>query len=154
MNYNKTNIMEQQETPVDNTHLSEEELNEFRDRLLDMKQDAEGKINTLKSEIDEIENKMNDTDSSSAHHQGDLGSDEELRETKYTLIENQQDKLEKITTALDRFESGNYGVCMVTGKPIQKERLEAMPYAVHSVDAKKGQNSPESKEDLSVNQAV
>ncbi|MFN1835096.1 TraR/DksA family transcriptional regulator [Balneola sp. MJW-20] len=146
--------MTTQDAPVNNTHLSDKELDHFKARLLEMKQEAENKISTLKNEISDLEGNLNDTDSSSAHHQGDLGSDEEIRETKYTLIEKQQEKLEHITAALDRFESGNYGICIVTGKAIQKERLEAIPYTVHSVGAKKGDAVPEGEKDLKVSEAV
>lgn len=146
--------MSTNETPVDSSHLTQDEIAHFKDRLLEEQEEAEQKIKELQSSIDEIENKMDDTSSGSAHHQGDLGSSEELRETNYTLIEKQKDKLEQITAALDRIETGNYGTCVVTGKPIQKGRLEAMPYTRHSVDAKKGNITPEEKERLSVNEAV
>lgn len=146
--------MSNTETPVNSTHLSEDEIAHFKERLLEEKKQAENKIEELQSSIDEIENKMDDTSSGSAHHQGDLGSSEELRETNYTLIEKQKDKLEQITAALDRIETGNYGICVVTGEPIQKDRLEAIPYTRHSVKAKKGNITPEEKERLSVNKAV
>jgi RNA polymerase-binding protein DksA len=146
--------MSKDETPVNSTHLSEEDLDHFKERLLEEQKDAESKIGELQSSIDEIENKMDDTNSGSAHHQGDIGSSEELRETNYTLIEKQKDKLDQITAALDRIETGNYGTCIVTGKPIQKGRLEVMPYTAHCVDAMKGDISPKSKERLKVNEAV
>ena len=139
------------ETPVNSTYLSEEELDHFKEKLIEEKIKAESKIKSLQESIDEIENKMDDTSSGAAHHHGDLGSNEEIRETNYTLIEKQKDKLEQITAALDRIETGNYGICIVTGEPIQKGRLEAMPYALHSVEAKKGTTSPSSKERLSIN---
>ncbi|HCD52636.1 MAG TPA: hypothetical protein DEQ34_09325 [Balneolaceae bacterium] len=142
------------ETPVNSTHLSEKEIQHFKERLLDEQTEAEQKIRTLQESIDEIESKMDDNASGTAHHQGDLGSGEEIRETNYTLIEKQNEKLEKITAALGRIETGNYGICLTTGKPIQKERLEAIPYATQSVDAKQGKISPEQKERLSVNQAI
>ncbi|MEP5943248.1 MAG: TraR/DksA C4-type zinc finger protein, partial [Balneola sp.] len=63
-------------------------------------------------------------------------------------------KLEKINVALDRIATGNYGTCVVTGDQIQRERLEIMPYAVHSVDAMKGNIEPDEKERLSINEAT
>ncbi len=126
------------ETPVNSTYLSEEELDHFKEMLIEEKIKAESKIRSLQESIDEIENKMDDTSSGAAHHQGDLGSNEEIRETNYTLIEKQKQKLEQITAAFDRIETGNYGICIVTGDKIQKGRLEAMPYALHSVNAKEG----------------
>jgi len=142
------------ETPVDNTTLTEKELDHFKNKLVDEQKEAEEKINDLEQSLEEIEANKGDRASSSAHHQGNLGSWEEQRETKYTLIEKQKKKIEKIKVALDRFETGNYGICVVTGDRIQKERLEIMPYAVHSVDAMEGNIEPDGKERLSVNEAT
>lgn len=142
------------ETPVDNTALTEKELDYFKDKLEEEQKEAEVKINDLEQSLEEMEANKDDNASSSAHHQGDLGSWEEQRETKYTLIEKQKRKLEKIKVALDRISTGNYGTCVVTGNHIQKERLEAMPYAVHSVDAMEGNIEPDEKERLSVNEAT
>lgn len=126
------------ETPVNSTYLTNEELDHFRERLSEEKMTAESEIEKLQNSIDETEAKLEDNVSGSAHHQGDLGSSEEIRETNYTLIEKQREKLDQITVAFDRIDPGNYGICIVTGKPIQKERLEAIPYSLHSVEAKKG----------------
>ncbi|MEQ8577265.1 MAG: hypothetical protein RIC57_10145 [Balneola sp.] len=142
------------ETPVDNTTLTEKELDHFKNKLVDEQKEAEEKINDLEQSLEEIEANKGDRASSSAHHQGNLGSWEEQRETKYTLIEKQKKKIEKIKVALDRIETGNYGICVVTGDRIQKERLEIMPYAVHSVDAMEGNIEPDGKERLSVNEAT
>tara|TARA_R110000868_G_scaffold306734_1_gene568059 strand:+ start:91878 stop:92321 length:444 start_codon:yes stop_codon:yes gene_type:complete len=142
--------MEIKETPINSTYLSKEELDHFKEKLIEEKIKSESEIKTLQASIDEIENKMDDTSSGSAHHQGDLGSSEDLRATNYTLIEKQKEKLEQITAALDRIETGNYGICIVTGNPIQKGRLEAIPYALHSVDAKKGSVLVSTKDQLNV----
>lgn len=142
--------MSTNETAVNNTQLSDKELEHFKEQLLVEKQKAEERINDLEDSVSEIEQKMDDTTSGRAHHQGDLGSEEEIRKTNYTLIEKQKDKLEKITAALDRIGTGNYGICLVTGKPIPKERLEIMPWATHSVAAKEGTIGPDRKEQLSV----
>ncbi|MFY0696881.1 MAG: hypothetical protein JXR11_03425 [Balneola sp.] len=146
--------MSSNETPVDNTALTEKELDHFKNKLVDEQKEAEDKINELEQSLKDIEANKGDRASSSAHHQGNLGSLEEQRETKYTLIEKQKRKLEKINVALDRIATGNYGTCVVTGDQIQRERLEIMPYAVHSVDAMEGNIEPDEKERLSVNEAT
>jgi RNA polymerase-binding transcription factor DksA len=43
-------------------------------------------------------------------------------------------RLRLIESALARIESGQYGICMKSGKPIPKERLEAIPYALYRVE--------------------
>lgn len=41
-----------------------------------------------------------------------------------------RNEAEKIKQALSRIDSGTYGICLVCGEPIRKERLDALPYAV------------------------
>lgn len=43
-------------------------------------------------------------------------------------------RLKQIEAALGRIESGHYGYCLKTGKPIPKERLEAIPYALYTIE--------------------
>ena len=52
----------------------------------------------------------------------------------------QATRLEKfirdLKNALIRIENKTYGVCRVTGKLIDKERLKAVPHATLSIEAK------------------
>lgn len=118
------------------THLSEEELGHFKQKLEKEKNEAEKEIKRLKSSADSIDSNADDRQSGQDHHPGDVASDAQLKKTNYTLLEKQREKHKKIEAALERIESGTYGVCLITGKPIKKERLEAIPYVMHSVDAK------------------
>lgn len=43
-------------------------------------------------------------------------------------------RLRLIESALSRIDNGTYGICLKTGKPIPKERLEAIPYALYTVE--------------------
>jgi RNA polymerase-binding protein DksA len=43
-------------------------------------------------------------------------------------------RLRLIDAALSRIENGKYGFCLGTGKPIPKERLEAIPYALYTME--------------------
>ncbi len=43
-------------------------------------------------------------------------------------------RLRLIEAALARIENGKYGICLKSGKPIPKERLEAIPYALYRVE--------------------
>jgi DnaK suppressor protein len=46
-------------------------------------------------------------------------------------------RLNLIDAALARIREGRYGVCLKTGRPIPEERLEAIPYALYTVEAQK-----------------
>jgi len=54
-------------------------------------------------------------------------------------VEADEDAVERITLAqieraLGRIQDGTYGVSVVSGRPIPKNRLEAVPYATTLVD--------------------
>jgi len=127
--------MDKQETPIENTPFNKKELEYFRKRLLDEKEKAEIRIKNLKESIGDLNEAELDEKSSLDDHQGNIGTDELNKETKYTMIEKEKKKIEKIIVALDRIADGNYGICLATGKPIAKERLEAIPYALYTVEA-------------------
>jgi RNA polymerase-binding transcription factor DksA len=118
------------------THLSDDELEHFRTRLRNEKHESEQEIERLKASADSIDKNSDDRQSGQDHHPGDVASDAQMKKTNYTLLEKQREKHKMIEAALERIESGTYGICLITVKPIKKERLEALPYAMHSVDAK------------------
>ncbi|MFD2533213.1 TraR/DksA family transcriptional regulator [Gracilimonas halophila] len=128
--------MEKQEAPIRNTPFSDEELEHFEKKLKEEQKESEEKIEQYQDHLEEMENNLDDTNSSAAHHQGNIGTSEDERERYYIMIEKEKEKQEEINMALNRIETGNYGICKVTGEPIQKERLEAKPYAKYSVNAK------------------
>ena len=56
------------------------------------------------------------------------------RELDYSLEENSETVLREIDAALQRIEDGTYGVCEGCGKPIEEERLEAIPWTRLCID--------------------
>ena len=52
------------------------------------------------------------------------------------LAERQQKFIKQIELALQRIKSGTYGICVLTGKLIDKERLKVVPHTMYAVDAK------------------
>lgn len=118
------------------SQLSEDELQHFKDKLKKEKKETEQKIEELRSSAESIDDNADDQKSGTDHHPGDVASDTQIKKTNLTLLEKQREKQKKIDAALERIESGTYGICLATGKPIQKERLEAIPYVMHAVDAK------------------
>ena len=78
---------------------------------------------------------------------GDLQFDEESGEGDSWAVERERDlalsaaaraAVDLIDNALQRIDNGTYGVCMISGKPIQKERLRAIPWAAERVEYKAG----------------
>jgi RNA polymerase-binding transcription factor DksA len=67
---------------------------------------------------------------------GDVASLSYGREFSMGLVERQQKYLEQVDDALARIEDGTYGICKVTGEPIDIERLEEVLVAKYSVKGK------------------
>lgn len=106
------------------------ELNEIKKRLLEEREE----LKRQGAEIDESSFGGAQTDVT-----GDLASfDEEFadagtatfeRERDLSLSNNIRDLIEKIDHALERIEEGSYGLCERCGRPIEKARIKALPYA-------------------------
>ncbi|WP_419945866.1 TraR/DksA family transcriptional regulator [Candidatus Poriferisodalis sp.] len=76
---------------------------------------------------------------------GDVQFDEESGEGDSIAVERdralqisarEREEIAEIDAALARIDNGTYGVCVVSGKPIPKERLEAIPHASMRVEVK------------------
>jgi len=76
---------------------------------------------------------------------GDVQFDEESgdgdtlqveRERDLALSSYAQNAVDEIDEAIARLKAGVYGVCVTSGKPIPKERLEAIPWAAERVEYK------------------
>ena len=65
--------------------------------------------------------------SSIDQHPGDSGTETFEMEKNVSLLEQVDDELLEVETAVQRLERGTYGTCQVCGRPIGDERLEAMP---------------------------
>jgi DnaK suppressor protein len=58
----------------------------------------------------------------------DLASEERNREINLILSDRDRDKLQAIEDALERIDSGTYGICEMCEEEIAPERLEALPF--------------------------
>ncbi len=75
--------------------------------------------------------------SSYGQHMADAGTDTFDRDFALSLVSSEQEALTEIDAAIKRIHDGTYGVCEVTGKPIAKERLLAVPFTRYSAEAQK-----------------
>lgn len=70
-------------------------------------------------------------------HMADAGTDEFDRDFALSMISSDQNALYEIEEALNRIRSGTYGVCELSGKEIEPERLAAIPWTRFSADAQR-----------------
>lgn len=98
----------------------------------------------LREELDQLRKQAADIEEGSfggaqSEVTGDLASfDEEYadagtatfeREKDLSLTNNIRDLIEKTEHALSRIDEGTYGLCERCGRPIEKARIKALPYA-------------------------
>jgi DnaK suppressor protein len=109
--------------------LSASELAELRGAL-------EHERTELASQLNEIETST--FSQAQSELSGEMAFDDEYadagtatfeRERDLSLENNVRDLLQKIEKALTRMDEGTYGTCERCGKPIEKARLKALPYA-------------------------
>jgi RNA polymerase-binding transcription factor DksA len=62
----------------------------------------------------------------------DAGSEETLNDMSFASAAATKETLHEVLDALRRIERGNYGICEITGQPIEAERLNAIPWARYS----------------------
>lgn len=117
------------------TPFSDEELEHFKELILERRRAAKEDIDRMRAQIEEASEQANDNTAYS-FHMADAGTDAMEREKLYLMIARQQKYIGYLDRALERIKNKTYGICKVTGEPISKERLEAVPHTEISIEAK------------------
>ncbi|HEX9659504.1 MAG TPA: TraR/DksA C4-type zinc finger protein [Rhodothermales bacterium] len=120
------------------TPFTEGELDYFRNIILEKRAAAQEDIDRMRNLLEDAR-EAGQNDSAYSFHMADAGTDAMEREKLYLMIARQQKYVGYLNRALDRIENKVYGICKVTGKPIAKERLEAVPHTEISIEAKRQQ---------------
>jgi RNA polymerase-binding protein DksA len=114
---------------------SDEELEEFRAIIEKKLEDARTDLERLKSSLDHSDD-HGTSDTSPTFKMIEDGSETLSREETAQLASRQEKFIKHLEDALVRIENKTYGICRVTGKKIQKERLKLVPHATLSIEAK------------------
>tara|TARA_R100000789_G_scaffold76590_1_gene71965 strand:- start:124 stop:507 length:384 start_codon:yes stop_codon:yes gene_type:complete len=122
-------------TDTERTRYSDAELEEFRAILNDKIKKATEQLELIKSSYKNDSNNGTD-DTSPTFKAFDEGSEVMSKEANSQLAIRQEKFILDLKNALVRIENKTYGVCRVTGKLINKERLKLVPHATLSIEAK------------------
>lgn len=88
-----------------------------------------------------MNNASNGTDDTAPQFKAfDEGSIVMSKETSAQLAIRQEKFIRDLKNALIRIENKTYGICRITGKLINKKRLELVPHATLSIEAKNMQS--------------
>jgi DnaK suppressor protein len=106
--------------------LTAAEIRQFRELLVALRDRLSGQISSLKSDslkrVDEV-NTVED------------GTDAFERQFALNIASSENDSLFEIEEALRRIDGGTFGICEMSGEPIELERLKAIPYTRYSLAA-------------------
>ena len=110
----------------------------FRKTILD-------KMENISREMGEMKNGVLNTDSSKANmspdsiysvHMADAGTDSHEREKSFLFLSREDSYYRNLENALERIDSGAFGVCQICGELISEERMMEVLNATKCVDCK------------------
>lgn len=112
------------------TGLKKKDLDGYLKELLEKRSEIIGNVRGMETE-------RNASLGDIAHmplHMADVGSDNFEQEFTLGLMESERERLRDIEDAILRMREGYYGVCVESGRPIQRMRLEFAPWAKYCID--------------------
>ena len=118
------------------TRYSDEELEEFRQLILQKLDKAVKEYESLRADVMNTGN--NDVaDTSPTFKVLEEGASTLSKEESGRFAQRQAQFIKHLQAALVRIENKTYGIDRITGKLIPKERLRAVPHATLGVESKK-----------------
>lgn len=114
---------------------SDAELEEFRTLIQEKIDKAQHDLELIKSAYMNDHNNGTE-DTAPTFKAFDEGSEVMSKESNSQLAIRQEKFIRDLKNALIRIENKTYGICRVTGKLINRKRLELVPHATLSIEAK------------------
>ena len=118
-----------------NVRYSDKDLTEFKELIKEKIQKAQNDLELIRSAYMNDHNNGTE-DTSPTFKAFDEGSEVMSKESNSQLAIRQEKFIRDLKNALIRIENKTYGICRVTGKLINKERLKLVPHATLSIEAK------------------
>jgi DnaK suppressor protein len=114
-----------------NTELDENFIAQQKERLQSLREDL---LRIMRAADEDERSRAVQEGDFTEHDFGDLSRDIFDREIDATIVEQVEQRLEIIDRALQKIEEGTYGLSDVSGEPIPRGRLEAVPEAIRTVE--------------------
>lgn len=114
---------------------TDKELEEFKNLILQKIDKAKTQLHLIESAYRNDSNNGTD-DTSPTFKAFDEGSEVMSKEANSQLAIRQEKFIRDLNNALIRIENKTFGICRVTKKLINKERLKLVPHATLSIEAK------------------
>ena len=123
---------------ADLVRYSDKDLLEFKELIDEKLAEAKLDLDLLRGQLDHSDDHGTD-DTGRSFNMMEDGSETMSREEMAQLAGRQEKFIQNLKNALIRIENTTYGICRVTGKLIQKQRLKLVPHATLSIEAKNAQ---------------
>jgi DnaK suppressor protein len=115
--------------PMAEAKLSKKELDDLRVRLVEEHDHLETQLASIVEESFAATQSVMSGDVGLDDEPADAGTATFEREKDLSIENNVLDLLRKIDGALKRIDEKTYGLCVRCGRPIEKARIKALPYA-------------------------
>lgn len=111
---------------------NKKELDRYRDILLKKRSELVGDVANLEGEA------LNASSGSLSHtpqHLAEQGTESFDQALSLDIAQVDRNLIREIDDALKRIKDGTFGICLLTHKPISKDRLEELPWTRYSIEA-------------------
>ncbi|OGU92133.1 MAG: hypothetical protein A2220_02295 [Ignavibacteria bacterium RIFOXYA2_FULL_35_10] len=134
--------------PKPGVRYSDKDLDMFKQRIFDMRQEAIDELRMLRERLEDL-NAYDFAEESMIYsmHMAEQGSEAMEKEKTYAQIQRINEYIKKLDDALSRIKDKTYGICRVCGCLIAKERLWAVPITTLSASYKIRKKCPEDGKD-------
>ncbi|HEX5315665.1 MAG TPA: TraR/DksA C4-type zinc finger protein, partial [Candidatus Kapabacteria bacterium] len=112
------------------------DLELFRKLIAEQQQEAREEFDILSQNILDTSGEFEADNQNYSLHTAEQGSDAIEREKTFLHAQRTSDYIKKLEEALERIDRGTYGICVICGGLIEKERLQAVPITQKHVDCK------------------
>jgi DnaK suppressor protein len=119
-----------------NSELDREFVREFVEKQRERLQELRVELLRMVEGLEEDQRfRAEEEEDFTEHDSGDMSQSLFTREMDATVEQTLEKRLQYVERALQKIEEGTYGICDDTGEPIPKERLEAVPEAIYTLEA-------------------
>ena len=116
------------------TGLARKDLDEYKQLLLEKRAELLGDVASLETDA---RNHADGNSSNMPDHMADVGSDNYEQEFTLGLVESERRLLAEINASLRRIRENIYGICLETGVPISRARLDIKPWAKYCIEVER-----------------
>lgn len=114
-----------------NTEIDQEFVQNQKERLEELRAELHRIVEGVE---EDSRDRAEDEGDFTEHDSGDMSQSMFTREMDATVGQAMEGRLHNVERALQKIEEGTYGLSDVSGEPIARGRLEAVPEAIYGVD--------------------